>query len=100
MMKWLISRVFPGVADVLASPLWLQSMLMRLDFPTLLLPMKAYSVLLSLGHMLTRGADMVNSDFFISILLLFLFFIPFFRSALSLTLPLPFYLGEFKPAHF
>jgi len=49
----------------------LQSILMRLDFPTLLLPMKAYSAFVSFGHMLTRGADIVNSDFLISILSIF-----------------------------
>jgi hypothetical protein len=67
MMKWLMSRVFPGVDDVLARPLWLQSMLIRLDLPTLLLPMKAYSGLVSFGHWLTVALLMLNSDFVIFI---------------------------------
>ena len=61
-----MSKVFPGVAEVLANPLWLHNILMRLDLPTLLLPMKAYSAFVSFGHILTLGADNVNSDFFIS----------------------------------
>jgi hypothetical protein len=65
-----MSRVLPGVADVLAKPLWLQSILIRLDFPTLDLPIKAYSGLLSFGHLLTVGADIVNSDFLIIMFLL------------------------------
>ena len=68
-MKWLMSRVLPGVAEVLASPLWLQSMLMRLDLPTFERPMKAYSALLSLGHWLMLADDMENSDFFIIMIL-------------------------------
>ena len=59
--------VLPGVADVLASPLWLQSMLIRLDLPTLLRPMKAYSGLVSLGQRLTVGLDIEYSELFISI---------------------------------
>ena len=38
-----MSKVFPGVAEVMASLGFLVSMLMRLDFPTLERPMKAYS---------------------------------------------------------
>lgn len=67
MKKWLMSKVLPGVAEVLAKPLWLVNMLMRLDFPTLLLPMKAYSALVSLGHWSTRGELNVNCALFISI---------------------------------
>ena len=63
MINWLISRVFPGVELVFASPLWLQSILMSDDFPTLLRPMKANSGLVSAGHMLTLGADMTNWEF-------------------------------------
>lgn len=65
-------RVLPGVALVLASPLWLHSMLMRLDFPTLERPMNAYSGFVSFGHMLTRGALSVNSDVLIIIIGMFL----------------------------
>ena len=38
-----MSIVFPGVAEVMASPLRPVSILMRLDFPTLERPIKAYS---------------------------------------------------------
>ena len=48
-----MSMVFPGVADVMASPLRPVSMLMRLDFPTLERPMKAYSGNVPPGHFLT-----------------------------------------------
>ena len=67
MIKWLMSNVLPGVAEVLAKPLWLQSMLMRLDLPTLLRPMKANSGLLSFGHIDTVGAEMTNWAFLMSI---------------------------------
>jgi hypothetical protein len=39
---------------------------MRLDLPTFDLPIKAYSYLLSVGHLLTVGEETTNSDFFIS----------------------------------
>ena len=60
-----MSRVLPGVALVLASPLWLHSMFMRLDLPTLERPINANSALLSFGHILSRGALRVNCDDFI-----------------------------------
>ena len=62
--------VFPGVADVMASPLRPVSMLMRLDFPTLERPMKAYSGNVPPGHFLTSVLLMTNSALVISILLL------------------------------
>ena len=43
MMKWLTSLVLPGVAEVIASFLLLQSMLIRDDLPTFDLPMNANS---------------------------------------------------------
>ena len=63
-----MSNVFPGVADVLASFLLFVSILMRLDFPTFDLPIKAYSGLLSCGHIDSLGALNVNSAFLISII--------------------------------
>ena len=66
-----MSKVFPGVADVLANFLLFVNILIRLDFPTFDLPMKAYSGLLSLGHIDSMGALRVNSAFFISIFLYF-----------------------------
>lgn len=66
-MKWLMSRVLPGVDEVLARPLWLHNIFMRLDLPTLERPMNAYSALTSFGHIVTVGADMTNSELFISI---------------------------------
>ena len=41
---------------------------MRLDLPTFDLPIKAYSGLLSSGHLETVGADIVNSEFLIIII--------------------------------
>ena len=64
-----MSNVFPGVADVLANFLLFVSILIRLDLPTFDLPMKAYSGLLSFGHIDSIGALRVNSAFFISIFL-------------------------------
>jgi hypothetical protein len=61
-----MSSVLPGVADVLASPLWRQSMLIRLDLPTFERPMKAYSAFTSFGHMLSVGDDKANAALFIS----------------------------------
>ena len=60
-------RVFPGVDEVFASPLWLQSMLMRLDLPTFERPMKAYSGRKSFGHNSIVGLLSVNSEVLISI---------------------------------
>ena len=68
-----MSRVLPGVADVFASPRRLHSILMSDDLPTLLLPMKAYSGLVSLGHWLTLADDRVNSDDFIITVYSFLY---------------------------
>ena len=67
MIKWLIRSVLPGLDDVFANPLWLQSILIRLDFPTLDRPIKAYSLFVSAGHLEIVGAEITNSDFFISI---------------------------------
>jgi hypothetical protein len=47
--KWLISRVFPGVADTFASEPFPVSILMSDDLPTLLRPMKAMSGNVSFG---------------------------------------------------
>jgi len=49
-----MSFVLPGDAEVFARSL-LQSMLMRDDLPTLLLPIKAYSGLSGFGHFSTEG---------------------------------------------
>jgi hypothetical protein len=67
MRKWFINNVFPGVDDVFASLLLLVSILIRLDLPTLERPIKAYSGLLSDGHIDTMGDEMTNSDCLISI---------------------------------
>ena len=53
--------VFPGVAEVLASLLLWVSMLIRLDLPTLLLPIKAYSGKWLWGHWLTMALLMTYS---------------------------------------
>ena len=45
-----MSMVFPGVAEVMASPFLPVSILMRLDFPTLERPMKSI-----FGEMCLRG---------------------------------------------
>ena len=50
----------PGVLDVIASLLLRVSMLMRLLFPTLDRPMKAYSGLLSWGHLAACVLLMMN----------------------------------------
>ena len=49
MIKWFTRSVLPGVADVLANPLWLHRELMREDFPTFDLPMNANSGSLAFG---------------------------------------------------
>ena len=64
-----MSSVLPGVADVFANFLLRDNILIRLDLPTLERPMKAYSGFVSLGHIVTLGADSVNSAVFISICL-------------------------------
>jgi hypothetical protein len=43
MRKWFTSLVLPGLLDVMASFLFLQSMLISDDLPTFDLPMKANS---------------------------------------------------------
>lgn len=62
-----MSKVLPGVEDVLASFLLRESILIKLDLPTLDLPINAYSGLVSLGHIDSRGDDSVNSAVLISI---------------------------------
>ena len=47
----------------LPSLLWLQSILIRLDFPTFERPIKAYSAFVSSGHFDNEGEDIVNSEF-------------------------------------
>lgn len=86
-MKWFISKVLPGVDDVFAKFLWRHNMFIREDFPTLLLPMKAYSFFVSLGHVDTVGELMTYSDVFISIIVLVLI--------KGKTAQLDFYLLEF-----
>ena len=66
-----MSMVFPGVAEGMASPFLPVSILMRLDFPTLERPMKAYSGNVPAGHFRTSVLLMTNSAFVISILLPF-----------------------------
>lgn len=73
-----MSIVFPGVEEVIASPLRPVSILMRLDFPTLERPIKAYSGNVSVGHLVTSVLLMTNSAFVISI------FIVNFRKFLTL----------------
>ena len=68
-LKWFMSSVLPGVALVFASPLCSVSIFMRLDFPTLLRPIKASSALSSFGHCESFAELMVNSAFFISIII-------------------------------
>ena len=62
-----MSIVFPGVADVMASPFLPVSILIRLDFPTLERPMKAYSGNVPPGHLFTSVLLMTNSALVISI---------------------------------
>ena len=50
--KWLINLVFPGFEEVFANFLLLVSIFIKDDFPTLLLPMKAYSGKLPFGQSL------------------------------------------------
>ena len=56
------------MADVMAKPLRLVSMFMRLDLPTFERPMNAYSGMLCCGHLLTSVLLITNSALFISIL--------------------------------
>ena len=62
-----MSRVFPGVDDVLASPLCLVSMFMSDDLPTFERPMNANSGMSPSGHFLTSVLLITNSACFISI---------------------------------
>ncbi len=62
-----MSKVLPGLADVLANPLWLHNIFIRLDLPTLERPINAYSAFVSSGHFDKLGDDIVNSDFLIII---------------------------------
>lgn len=48
-----MSCVFPGLDEVFAKCLVLQSVLIKDDFPTLDRPIKAYSGKLTLGHFAT-----------------------------------------------
>src|SRR5574344_1615547 len=68
-----MSSVFPGVALVLANFRLLVSILIKLDLPTFDRPINAYSALVSLGHMLTIGALITNSAFFISMSCIYFF---------------------------
>ena len=62
-----MSSVFPGVAEVIANFLRPVSILMSELFPTLLLPMKAYSGFPSVGGQRSARADeMTNSAVLIS----------------------------------
>ncbi len=56
------------MADVMARPLRLVSIFMRLDLPTFERPMNAYSGMLCCGHLLTSVLLITNSALFISIL--------------------------------
>ena len=62
-----MSMVFPGVEEVIASPLRPVNILMRLDFPTFERPIKAYSGNVPAGHFSTSVLLMTNSAFDISI---------------------------------
>ena len=62
-----MSRVLPGVDEVMASFGFFVSILMRLDLPTLERPMKAYSGISDFGHISALELLIVNSALFISI---------------------------------
>ena len=62
-----MSSVLPGVALVLARFFLPVSIFIRLDLPTFERPIKAYSGLVSFGHIDSIGALNVNSAFLISI---------------------------------
>src|SRR5690606_39327019 len=66
--KWLMSCVFPGFPEVLASCFLPVSMFIREDFPTLDRPIKAYSGMGSEGHLLTSELLITNSAVCICIL--------------------------------
>ena len=63
-----MSCVLPGAADVFASFVLLQSILINDDLPTLLLPINAYSGLSALGHLSTDGLEMRYVAFVICML--------------------------------
>ena len=63
-----MSCVLPGAAEVLATSLFLQSILINDDLPTLLRPIKAYSGRSGLGHMSTDGLLMTYDEWMISML--------------------------------
>ena len=63
-------RVLPGVEDVIANFLLPVSILIRLDLPTLLLPIKAYSGKPVLGHLFTSVLLITNSALVIFIVLI------------------------------
>ena len=65
-MKWLMSCVLPGVAEVFAKDFLLHNMLIRLDFPTFDLPMKAYSGFLGGGQRSIVGLLVIKLAFLIS----------------------------------
>ena len=64
-----MSRVLPGVDDVIASLELPVSILMRLDLPTFDLPMNAYSGIFPSGHFDTSVLLMMNSALRISIVI-------------------------------
>lgn len=63
-----MSNVFPGVEEVIANFGFLVSILIRLDFPTLERPMKAYSGKFPFGHISARELLITNSALVISII--------------------------------
>jgi len=64
-----MSCVFPGVFEILASFELLQSIFIKEDFPTLLLPINAYSGLSGLGHLSIDGLEIRYVAFVICMLL-------------------------------
>src|SRR5690606_27656699 len=74
-LKWFISCVFPGLPEVLANPFLWVSILIRDDFPTLDLPIKAYSGRGSFGQLATLELLITKSADFIFICRCLLFFL-------------------------
>jgi hypothetical protein len=60
--------VLPGVEEVLANSFFLHNILMSDDFPTLLLPIKAYSGKMAFGHSFKPGTLILKTADFTSIL--------------------------------
>jgi hypothetical protein len=56
-----MSCVFPGLPDVLARLFRSVIILIKEDFPTLLLPIKAYSGRLLVGHLITSWLLTTNT---------------------------------------